>query len=112
MGLNFSHCEAWWSYSAFHKFRKRLAEEIGIDLEQMEGFGGRRTFYTVSDPIKHLLDHSDCDGNLDPHQCRVTAPRLRKLVEPWEDCRDKREALELARGLGYCASKNRHLIFW
>lgn len=38
MGLNFSHCEAQWSYSGFHCFRKRLAKEVGIDLDEMQGF--------------------------------------------------------------------------
>jgi hypothetical protein len=28
-----------WSYSGFNAFRKKLARQIGIDLDQMEGFG-------------------------------------------------------------------------
>jgi hypothetical protein len=28
-----------WAYSGFHQFRKRLAKTIGIELNEMEGFG-------------------------------------------------------------------------
>lgn len=112
MGLDFSHCEARWSYSGFGQFRRRLAQEIGVDLNKMYGFGGTRTFHTINDPIKYLLDHSDCDGNLDPVKCRKIIPRLRKLVSNWADNDyDKKQALELADGMEYCASKNRHLMF-
>ncbi|CAM5353616.1 hypothetical protein [Bacillus safensis FO-36b] [Bacillus safensis subsp. safensis] len=41
MGLDFTHCEAHWSYSDFHGFRKRLAACIGMNLDDMEGFGGK-----------------------------------------------------------------------
>ncbi|MCM3147573.1 hypothetical protein NSQ36_08885 [Bacillus sp. FSL W8-1143] len=33
MGLDFTHCEAHWSYSDFHDFRKRLAAGIGMNLD-------------------------------------------------------------------------------
>lgn len=113
MGLDFSHCEARWGYGGFGRFRRRLANQIGIDLMTMDGFGGTRSFHTINDPIRHLLDHSDCEGNLEPHKCRVTAPRLRKMVSSWcDDDYDKRNALLLAEGMEYCASKNMHLMFW
>lgn len=38
MGLHFSHCEAYWVYSAFNRFRARLAAEVGIALHCMESF--------------------------------------------------------------------------
>jgi len=41
MGLNFSHTDMHWSYSCFHEFRRKLAAEIGIDLDDMDGFEGR-----------------------------------------------------------------------
>jgi len=68
MGLNFSistrSSNAAWSYSGFGNFRRKLAEEIRIDLNAMEGFGGKTKWDTVKDPIKYLLNHSDCDGHL------------------------------------------------
>ncbi|MFP3842037.1 hypothetical protein U5N22_17430 [Bacillus safensis] len=40
MGLDFTHYEAHWSYSDFHDFRRKLAACIGMNLDDMEGFGG------------------------------------------------------------------------
>src|SRR5229473_7322696 len=40
MGLGFSHCDSYWSYSGFHRFRRRLASEIGVALDAMDGFRG------------------------------------------------------------------------
>lgn len=108
MGVGFSHCDAQWAYSGFHHFRKRLAKEIGIDLEEMQGFSrkpprgegmadndrfdftamgvpGTKSWDGVKDPIKWLLHHSDCDGHLTPARCEKIAPRLEELVAKWPD---------------------------
>jgi hypothetical protein len=112
MGIDFRYCEARWAYSGFHRFRSRLAKEIGIDLKDMHGFGGTRSFHTISNHIKYLLDHSDCDGTLEPYQCKVVAKSLKKLIANWaNDDYDKVKGLLLVEGLEYCASKNRHLVF-
>jgi hypothetical protein len=112
MGIDFSHCDAHWAYSGFDRFRTRLAAQIGIDLDKMEGFGGRQSWLHIVDPIKGLLDHSDCDGELTAEQCRTIAPRLRELVAGWqEEDRDKQMALELAKGLEAAASSDESLQF-
>ena len=85
MGLDFSHCDASWSYSGFNNFRRRLAKEIGVDIDEMEGFNGDRPWSEVDDDIVHLLDHSDCDGDLSPNQCVIVAIRLEELVKSWPD---------------------------
>lgn len=41
MVLDFTHCEAHWSYSDFHDFRKRLAACIGMNLEIWRGLVGK-----------------------------------------------------------------------
>lgn len=100
MGIDFSHSEAHWAYSGFSRFRNRLAQEIGIDLGMMDGFGGDIPFDSIKDPIEPLLNHSDCDGGLTPSDCAKVAPRLRELVKGWpDDDRDKRNALLLAEGM-------------
>lgn len=38
MGLDFNKSEAHWAYSGFNRFRVKLAEEIGVCLNFMEGF--------------------------------------------------------------------------
>jgi len=116
MGIDFSHCNARWSYGGFNSFRQRLAKEIGMNLEEMDGF--RRDekpgipFSNFSDDIIPLLDHSDCDGVLAPDECKRVAPRLRELISKWDDDDyDKRHALELADGMDAAAVANEYLEF-
>lgn len=111
MGLDFSHSDAHWTYSGFNRFRIRLADMIGIDLMSMQGFGGPDSWDEIDDDIKLLLDHSDCDGLLTPDECALVAPRLRELVQDWDNDYDKRMALELARGLEYCALNDLDMEF-
>jgi len=112
MGIDFSHTEAHWSYSGFMNFRRRIAQEIEIDLDMMEGFGGDIPFDSVNDPIMPLLNHSDCEGELTPKECGIVAPRLRELVSTWDDeDYDKRHALYLAEGMDEAVDRNENLIF-
>ena len=99
MGIDFSRGNAHWSYGGFNSFRHRLAECIGIDLDDMLGFGGDIQWDTVNDPIEPLLNHSDCDGVLTAEQCLTVAPRLAELVKDWPDDYDKSHALELVEGM-------------
>ena len=63
------------------------------------------------------LNHSDCEGDLSPEECRQVAPRLRELVKSWPDDEesergwDKRAALELAGDMDACADNAEPLIF-
>ena len=126
MGIRFSHWDAAWSYSGFHEFRKRLAAAIKIDLEQMHGFAptpgeeprpfANQPWSEIDDPIKLLLDHSDCDGELTPAACRWVAPRLRELARPWpaddsDAGYDRRMALALAEGMERAAWRDESLEF-
>lgn len=113
MGLGFSHCEAHWSYSGFNLFRTRLAGEIGITLKDMVGFGGSTPWPSAdTEPIIHLLDHSDCEGDLSPKQCQVIALRLVELIADWEDGDyDKKQAIRLADGMAQAARKRQKLRF-
>jgi hypothetical protein len=98
-------------------FRKRLASSIGIDLEKMDGFTAAKNsvglpWDKIIDPIKPLLDHSDCDGELSAAACRVVAPRLRQLVADWPvDDYDKIMALRLADGMDAAGNENVPLQF-
>jgi hypothetical protein len=95
-------------------FRRALAREIGMDLDKMEGWvegGGGLPWDNVVDPIKDLLDHSDCDGHLTPKQCRVIAPRLRKLTAHWQPGPDKSKSGSMATGMDQAAKKKQNFKF-
>jgi hypothetical protein len=116
MGLDLS-CGVSFSYGGFHCFRSMLAKEINIDIENMEGFGGNKSFNDIKDDIKILLDHSDCNGFISPEDCGKIAPRLRELTKKWVDSQDEnkkwygRQALFLAEGLESCYKNNEPLLF-
>ena len=110
MGLDFSHSDASWSYSGFCRFRAKLANEIGIDLLSMRGFGGTNLW--PKDDIVLLLNHSDCDGELTPSQCRRLAPRLLELIKNWDEGDyDKRSAMLFAKDLMIAANNNQTMEF-
>lgn len=134
MGLNFrvgdERCEAQWSYGGFHNFRKLLAEDIGVVLEEMEGFYtrakdgytplviGTKKWSDVRDPLSHLLRHSDCEGSISPSVCEKIAPRLREVCSKWNDDwipgvsnHDKDNGLLLADAMERAAKINKPLRF-
>lgn len=51
------------SYGGFGQFRRILAKSVGIDLDEMKGYGGTRAWNNWI-PFVELLNHSDCDGEL------------------------------------------------
>ncbi|MCU5173755.1 hypothetical protein [Bacillus paranthracis] len=112
MGLAFNHSEAYWTYSAFNNFRRRLAKQLGFNLDEMYGFGGEVSWDTIVDDIKDLLNHSDCEGDLTPEQCKTIYPRLIELVKEWDDeDRDKQNAIILAEDMKWCYERRLILEF-
>ena len=115
MGLDFVGADAHWSYSSFNSFRHKLAKEVGIDLDEMDGFGGRKSWARVKTPLKWLLNHSDCDGQITAKRCAKMAPILRGAVLQWVNLKeheyDLEQALELAEGMRECGRRNKPLIF-
>lgn len=113
MGLNFSQGNAAWSYKGFHEFRKRLAREIGMNLDQMDGFDTPgMPWRNVIDPIAPLLNHADNTGYLTIDDCLKVAPRLRVLVAHWpDDDYDKIAAIKLAMSMEMAADMKVPLRF-
>jgi len=122
MGLRFSHADAYFSFTTFHEFRRRLAQLAGINLEEMQGYTdppeAGKPWSEVDDPIVYLLDHSDCDGEISPEECEELAPRLRELLDKWSDESDDGYAYfqvngrQLADGLAICPAMNHSLQFY
>ena len=86
MGLDVSH-DCWnGAYSAFMRFRSNLAAAIGIDIMNMENFGGKQIPWPskTDEPLVILLNHSDCDGTIAVEDLIPLADRLdqvAKLIE-------------------------------
>lgn len=112
MGLSFTHGNAQWAYGGFHRFRERLADHEGFDLNAMNGFGGDRSWDDVTTDLKPLLNHSDCDGAMTPAECAQVAPRLAEVIKTWpEDDFDRRSGEELVKAMQYCAERGEELGF-
>lgn len=119
MGLNFSHTNAAWPYVAFSRFREALATHEGIDLSHMEGFRRhgddrpRVPWTSVTTPLVPFLNHSDCDGELTPEECRQVAPRLREVIAAiWPSGHYNHEVgLLLADGMDAAAADGEPLQF-
>jgi hypothetical protein len=124
MGLDFSHTEAHWAYTSFSRFRRALATFEGIDIDAMRGFTqGGKPWESVTTPLKPLLDHSDCDGDLSPEECATVAPRLRQVIDEiwpaatstWEQNPEasihRSNGLLLAEGMEAAAASSEPLEF-
>jgi len=103
-----------YSYSGLAMFRRRVASRIGIDLDRMVGFGGKRSWAGIDDPLVALLYHPDCQDKIRPKACRAAAPRLREVVlelgDPKKD-EDVRFGLDLAELMEECGERRMWLHF-
>ena len=59
------------SYGWFNMFREALAESVGVNLNEMQGYGGMKTW--DDEPYAELFNHSDCDGKLWWDECEELA---------------------------------------
>lgn len=112
MGISFRPGTASWSYGGFHRFREHLMTDLGLELDQMFGFGGTKSWSEVHDPLVLFLNHSDCDGELAPEVCAIVAPRLRELILTWDPLDyDVYAGHNLADAMDECARTQRPLLF-
>jgi len=113
MGLDFSHCDAHWSYLGFHRFRRRIAKAIGVDLDEMSIFGSEgKPWSGVDSPLVALLIRSDCEGELSPSQCALMIEPLKKILFQWSrDDYDRQQGLQLVKGMESAVASNQHLHF-
>lgn len=113
MGLDFSHGGASWSYGGFHRFRTKLAKEVGIDdFDSIISTDDKRFLKISEDPIYYLLSHSDCDGIIKSTHLRIVSKRLGDLISKWpEDDYDKKTALKLIEGMNDAHAEGEDLGF-
>ena len=56
------------SYIGFNDFRRTWARHLGFTLSVMEGFGGTKPW--TNEPLQAFFNHSDCDGEISPEDCK------------------------------------------
>jgi hypothetical protein len=99
MGIDFSHCNAHWAYSGFHRVRNEIAKKLyDIDLDQMKGFNGKLK-WDKKIPLYPFLYHSDCDGKLSPKEIKRCLPDLRRVVNLLENKYDRENLNLLIEGM-------------
>ena len=111
MGICFSHCDFGTSYGSFRRLKELLAEEAGIQLRKMEGYGGSRPWTQVDDPIAPLFANYDeyGGGRLTPRQSLTVKLRIQELASNWADAYRgkpnhwKRFAFQIAEGMALAA---------
>lgn len=83
MGLDTSH-NAWHgAYSSFNRFRYWLADKAGINLDEYYGYGSlkaKKELSSIKHKIMPLLNHSDCDGELTPAECKQIAEGIDEIL--------------------------------
>lgn len=98
MGLDTSHGCWHGAYSAFSRWRNKLAEVAGYEIAEIESEHGlkmdtvlvdwghlQENIYgewakTPDDPLLVLIAHSDCEGKIYPAQAEPLAQRLEALL--------------------------------
>ncbi len=89
MGLHTSH-NCWHGpYSLFNRFRKELAAQIGINLDEYIGYAengkGIYLLRNIKHDIQPLLYHSDCEGKLLLTECRKIRAGLLSIYNGLKD---------------------------
>lgn len=115
MGLDTSH-DCWHgSYSTFGAWRKELARAAGLPpLNLMKGFcdEGQPIEWDILKPssLITLLNHSDCDGEIQAIDCAPLADTLSellpKLPQDWRS-----DTQQFIDGLRLAASKQENVDF-
>lgn len=87
MGLDTSHNCWHGSYSSFNKFRYSLGRQIGVNLDEYNGYGKGEIKELTS--IKHdllpLFNHSDCEGELTVKESEQIVKGLNSVLENFNE---------------------------
>ncbi|NBV78190.1 hypothetical protein EBR66_08580, partial [bacterium] len=103
MGLDTTHGCWHGAYSSFNTFRNRVSLlTLKKQLSNFVGFEGAEPFPQKSrKPIVILLNHSDCDGEIEWEDC---LPLKQALEQMLEDLTDERFAEVIALDTGLSVS--------
>ena len=88
MGLDTSH-DCWHGpYSFFNNWRRAVAEAIGIedlDLHWARHNAKDPDYCEPDRPLMVLLNHSDCDGQIESKDCAAIADDLEHILKRLDD---------------------------
>lgn len=87
MGLDTSH-NCWHGpYSSFNGFRYSLGRQIGINLDEYIGYGGKGTknIENIEHELMLLFNHSDCEGELTVEESKQIVIGLNKVLENFNE---------------------------
>lgn len=114
MGLDTTH-NAWHgSYSSFMSWRIEVAKKsMGISLRDMVGFGGEVEWSeeNMQHPLYELLNHSDCDGEIDWRLCKDISNALYELAPQIEDGRERWHTLQFSKGAMLAYNQKQNIEF-
>lgn len=86
MGLDTTHNCWHGAYSSFNRFRYSLAEQIGVNLDEYDGYGfGDKDLESIDHDIMPLLNHSDCDGELTVEESKRIVNGLNNILENFNE---------------------------
>ncbi|MFA6917022.1 MAG: hypothetical protein WC222_11535 [Parachlamydiales bacterium] len=98
MGLDTSNNAYHGSYGYFNDFRTWLASKININLDDCIGFGGSKIeLQTIDHKIIPLLDHSDCDGELTPEECKTIALGIQEILDSFVPEEKEKDFIEVVK---------------
>lgn len=87
MGLDTTHGCFHGTYSKFHRFRKALAAQIGISLDEYKQYNdkGFKDLRDLKGDLIPLLNHSDCDGELSVEECKMIERGIANVLANFND---------------------------
>jgi hypothetical protein len=117
MGLDFHvdgyECNFRWGYTAFHFFRKKIADKLGLNYEVTDDWKYVNKEWSGWDKYWLLfLTHSDFDGTLSPKECGKIAKRMRRLITTWDvNDIDYSRLIKLVEAMEHCKDHEKELTF-
>lgn len=111
MGLDTSH-DCWHGpYSSFMRWREKVCECAGLgNIRDRIGFNGIVP-WPSNDIIVTLLDHSDCEGEIEWQKCSELADRLDQLLPSLRNAGFEQETKNFIDGLRLAANKKQNVDF-
>jgi hypothetical protein len=113
MGLDTSH-NAWHGpYSAFNRFRRNLMLSYNnTSLDDYEGYGGNIPMNNIADKgLFIFFNHSDCDGDISPEDCKLVSESLLSLSPKVTDNYYRDLLTDFANGCALAYNNNETLEF-